>query len=70
MKSAGLSSNYKRMFKKTTKIAAFATRQDNQQAAKEKQKSLLRLRSASAEFERQKKERQLSPAGSPSVSVE
>ena len=57
MKSAGLSSTYRNMLKKTTKIAAHATRQENQMAARERQKTL-RMQAAKAQFERLKKESQ------------
>ena len=55
MKSAGLSSTYSKMLRKTTKISVFAAQQDSHLAAKEKQKTL-RMQAAQAQFERQKKE--------------
>ena len=59
MKSAGLSSTYKRMLRKTTKIVAFASQHENHLAAKEKQKSL-RMQAERAQIERQKRENEAS----------
>ena len=67
MKSAGLSSTYRTMFKRTTKITAFAAHQDKHLATKEKQK-LLRMQAAKAQFDRQRKEKELlAEAALPSV---
>ena len=55
MKSAGLSSTYRNMLKRTTKITAHATLQASYLASKERQRAL-RLEAARAQFERQKRE--------------
>ena len=55
MKSAGLSSTYGKMLRKTTKIVAFANQQEGYFASKEKQK-MLRMEAARAELERKKRE--------------
>lgn len=55
MKSAGLSSTYKRMLRQTTKISVSASLQANHLAAKEKQKSL-RMQAEAAQIARQKRE--------------
>ena len=55
MKSAGLSSNYRTMLKKTTKITATAAYQGNHLAAKEKKRTL-RIQAEQAQRERQKRE--------------
>jgi hypothetical protein len=53
MKSAGLSSTFRTMLKKTKKITMHEAFQKNHLAAKEKQRSL-RIQAAQAQFARQK----------------
>jgi predicted nucleic acid-binding Zn-ribbon protein len=59
MKSAGLSSVNRKVFRELTKMTAFSALQENHFAAKEKQR-FLRHQAAQAQFERQKKANELS----------
>ena len=69
MKSSGLSSTYRTMLKKATKITVAANLQANHLAAKEKQKAL-RLQAQRAQIERQKREKELSEKTNQSVQQE
>ena len=60
MKSAGLSSTYRNMLRRSTKITVLGKTQEGQMAAREKQK-LLRMQAAKAQYERQKRENPPSP---------
>ena len=65
MKSAGLSSKFRKMFRQTTKTTAFAQQQEIHLGIKEKQKSL-RMQAEQAQIDRQKKESQFLSAVSQS----
>jgi hypothetical protein len=58
MKSAGLSSTYRTMLRKTTRRLAFASLQEKHFAAKAEQNAH-RVKAAQAQFERQKKQNEL-----------
>jgi hypothetical protein len=67
MKSAGLPSTCRKMFRQTTKINIFEGQEQNRLAAKEKVK-LLRQQAERAQYERQKKAAQA--AAVPSAKTE
>jgi len=64
MKSAGLSSKFRKVIRHNTKTVAFAALQENHFAALEKQKSL-RIQAAQAQLARQKKESKLVESENP-----